>query len=264
MSSTDPNLQNIPVRTEEGRKIRAAFMANPGHKLVSLDYSQIELRVVAHVANEDALIAAFQDGQDIHAMTASQVFNVPIEGMDPMLRRNAKAINFGIIYGISAFGLANNLGIGRDEARDYIAAYFERYPAIRQYMEETKEAAKEAGYVDTLFGRRIHLTGIRDKNQAVRGFAERQAINAPIQGAAADIIKRAMIRVPAALAEHNFKSKMLLQVHDELLFETPEDEVDALIETMRDVMENAAAPAVNMAVPLVADAGVGDTWNDAH
>jgi DNA polymerase-1 len=264
LSSTDPNLQNIPVRTEEGRKIRAAFMANPGHKLVSLDYSQIELRVVAHVANEDALIAAFQDGQDIHAMTASQVFNVPIEGMDPMLRRNAKAINFGIIYGISAFGLANNLGIGRDEARDYIAAYFERYPAIRQYMEETKEAAKEAGYVDTLFGRRIHLTGIRDKNQAVRGFAERQAINAPIQGAAADIIKRAMIRVPAALAEHNFRSKMLLQVHDELLFETPEDEVDALIETMRDVMENAAAPAVNMAVPLVADAGVGDTWNEAH
>ena len=264
LSSTDPNLQNIPVRTEEGRKIRAAFMANPGHKLVSLDYSQIELRVVAHVANEDALIAAFQDGQDIHAMTASQVFNVPIEGMDPMLRRNAKAINFGIIYGISAFGLANNLGIGRDEARDYIAAYFERYPAILQYMEETKEAAKEAGYVDTLFGRRIHLTGIRDKNQAVRGFAERQAINAPIQGAAADIIKRAMIRVPAALAEQNFKSKMLLQVHDELLFETPEDEVDALIKTMRDVMENAAAPAVNMAVPLVAEAGVGDTWNEAH
>lgn len=264
LSSNDPNLQNIPVRTEEGRKIRAAFMANPGNKLVSLDYSQIELRVVAHVAGEEPLIEAFRDGQDIHAMTASQVFNVPIEGMDPMMRRNAKAINFGIIYGISAFGLANNLGIGRDEARNYIAAYFERYPAIKRYMDDTREEAKEAGYVDTIFGRRIHLSGIKDKNQAVRGFAERQAINAPIQGAAADIIKRAMIRVPAALAKGDFKSKMLLQVHDELLFEAPEGEVDDLIEAMRDVMENAAASAVNMSVPLVADAGVGDTWNEAH
>lgn len=264
LSSNDPNLQNIPVRTEEGRKIRAAFMADKGNKLVSLDYSQIELRVVAHVAGEDALIEAFRDGQDIHAMTASQVFNVPVEGMDPMMRRNAKAINFGIIYGISAFGLANNLNIGRDEARDYIAAYFERYPAIKRYMEDTREEAKEAGHVDTIFGRRIHLRGIKDKNQAVRGFAERQAINAPIQGAAADIIKRAMIRVPDALAKHDFQSKMLLQVHDELLFEAPEGEVDKLIEVMRDVMENAAAPAVNMSVPLVADAGVGDTWNEAH
>jgi DNA polymerase-1 len=264
LSSNDPNLQNIPVRTEEGRKIRAAFMANPGNKLVSLDYSQIELRVVAHVAGEEPLIEAFRDGQDIHAMTASQVFNVPIEGMDPMMRRNAKAINFGIIYGISAFGLANNLGIGRDEARNYIAAYFERYPAIKRYMDDTREEAKEAGYVDTIFGRRIHLSGIKDKNQAVRGFAERQAINAPIQGAAADIIKRAMIRVPAALAKGDFKSQMLLQVHDELLFEAPEGEVDDLIEAMRDVMENAAASAVNMSVPLVADAGVGDTWNEAH
>jgi len=264
LSSNDPNLQNIPVRTEEGRKIRAAFMADKGNKLVSLDYSQIELRVVAHVAGEEALIEAFRDGQDIHAMTASQVFNVPIEGMDPMMRRNAKAINFGIIYGISAFGLANNLNIGRDEARDYIAAYFERYPAIKRYMEDTREEAKEAGHVDTIFGRRIHLRGIKDKNQAVRGFAERQAINAPIQGAAADIIKRAMIRVPDALAKHDFQSKMLLQVHDELLFEAPEGEVDNLIEVMRDVMENAAGPAVNMSVPLVADAGVGDTWNEAH
>lgn len=264
LSSNDPNLQNIPVRTEEGRKIRAAFMAERGHKLVSLDYSQIELRVVAHVAGEEPLIEAFRDGQDIHAMTASQVFNVPIEGMDPMMRRNAKAINFGIIYGISAFGLANNLGIGREEARDYIAAYFERYPAIKRYMDDTREEAREAGHVDTIFGRRIHLTGIKDKNQAVRGFAERQAINAPIQGAAADIIKRAMIRVPAALAKHGLKSRMLLQVHDELLFEAPEGEVDDLIAAMRDVMENAAAPAVNMSVPLVADAGVGDTWNEAH
>jgi len=264
LSSNDPNLQNIPVRTEEGRKIRAAFVAEDGNRLVSLDYSQVELRVVAHVAGEEALIEAFRDGQDIHAMTASQVFGVPMEGMDPMLRRNAKAINFGIIYGISAFGLANNLGIGRDEARDYIAAYFDRYPAIRQYMEEAKEQAREQGYVETIFGRRIHLTGIKDKNQAVRGFAERQAINAPIQGAAADIIKRAMIRVPDALKKAGLKSKMLLQVHDELLFEAPEGEVDNLIEVATDVMEGAAAPAVNMSVPLVADAGVGETWNEAH
>jgi len=264
LSSNDPNLQNIPVRTEEGRKIRAAFVAEDGNRLVSLDYSQVELRVVAHVAGEEALIEAFRDGQDIHAMTASQVFGVPMEGMDPMLRRNAKAINFGIIYGISAFGLANNLGIGRDEARDYIAAYFDRYPAIRQYMEEAKEQAREQGYVETIFGRRIHLTGIKDKNQAVRGFAERQAINAPIQGAAADIIKRAMIRVPDALTKAGLKSKMLLQVHDELLFEAPEGEVDSLIEVATDVMEGAAAPAVNMSVPLVADAGVGETWNEAH
>ena len=264
LSSNDPNLQNIPVRTEEGRKIRAAFVSEDGNRLVSLDYSQVELRVVAHVAGEEALIEAFRDGQDIHAMTASQVFGVPMEGMDPMLRRNAKAINFGIIYGISAFGLANNLGIGRDEARDYIAAYFDRYPAIRQYMEEAKEQAREQGYVETIFGRRIHLTGIKDKNQAVRGFAERQAINAPIQGAAADIIKRAMIRVPDALKKAGLKSKMLLQVHDELLFEAPEGEVDNLIEVATDVMEGAAAPAVNMSVPLVADAGVGETWNEAH
>jgi DNA polymerase-1 len=264
LSSNDPNLQNIPVRTEEGRKIRAAFVADKGNKLVSLDYSQIELRVVAHVAGEEALIAAFQDGQDIHAMTASQVFDVPMEDMDPMVRRNAKAINFGIIYGISAFGLARNLGIDRGEAGAYIKAYFERYPAIKQYMDETKAFAHEAGFVETIFGRRIYLSGIKDKNQAVRGFAERQAINAPIQGAAADIIKRAMIRVPAALAQKKLSSTMLLQVHDELLFEAPAGEVDELIEVVRDVMEGAAAPAVNMAVPLVADAGHRDTWDEAH
>ncbi|MEK9900358.1 MAG: DNA polymerase I [Rhodospirillaceae bacterium] len=264
LSSNDPNLQNIPVRTEEGRKIRAAFVADKGNKLVSLDYSQIELRVVAHVAGEEALIAAFQDGQDIHAMTASQVFDVPLEGMDPMVRRNAKAIYFGIIFGISAFGLARNLGIDRGEAGAYIKAYFERYPAIKQYMDETKAFAHEAGFVETIFGRRIYLSGIKDKNQAVRGFAERQAINAPIQGAAADIIKRAMIRVPAALAQKKLSSTMLLQVHDELLFEAPAGEVDELIEVVRDVMEGAAAPAVNMAVPLVADAGIGDTWDEAH
>ncbi|MBS29248.1 MAG: DNA polymerase I [Alphaproteobacteria bacterium] len=264
LSSNDPNLQNIPVRTEEGRKIRAAFVAGKGSKLVSLDYSQIELRVVAHVAGEEALIAAFQDGQDIHAMTASQVFDVPLDGMDPMLRRNAKAINFGIIYGISAFGLARNLGIDRGEAGEYIKAYFERYPAIKTYMDEAKAQAHEQGFVETIFGRRIYLSGIKDKNQAVRGFAERQAINAPIQGAAADIIKRAMIRVPAALKKAKLESIMLLQVHDELLFEAPKGEVDDLISVVSGVMEGAAAPAVNMAVPLVADAGVGDTWDEAH
>ena len=264
LSSNDPNLQNIPVRTEEGRKIRGAFVAPPGTKLVSLDYSQIELRIVAHVAGIDALVAAFRDGQDIHAITASQVFGVPIEGMDAATRRRAKAINFGIIYGISAFGLARNLGIPRGEAKDYIDAYFERYPEIRAYMDTTIARARETGYVETLFGRRIHLAGIHDKNPSHRSFAERQAINAPIQGSAADIIKRAMIRVPPALAANDAGARMLLQVHDELLFEVPAGEVDATIATVRGVMESAARPVVDLVVPLVADAGVGETWNDAH
>ncbi|MFT5180633.1 MAG: DNA polymerase-1 [Alphaproteobacteria bacterium] len=264
LSSNDPNLQNIPVRTEEGRKIRAAFVAVPGHKLVSLDYSQIELRVLAHVAGIGALIEAFEQGVDIHALTASQVFDVPLDELGPDLRRRAKAINFGIIYGISAFGLARNLGIARSDAQAYIDAYFVRFPEIRTYMDETIEFAKANGYVETLFGRRIHLSGIGDKNQAVRGGAERQAINAPIQGAAADIIKRAMIRMPPALTGKNLAAKMLLQVHDELLFEVPDGEVDATIEAAREVMETAAAPAANLAVPLVADAGVGDNWNEAH
>ena len=264
LSSNEPNLQNIPVRTEEGRKIRQAFVAEPGNRLVSLDYSQIELRIVAHVAGIAPLIEAFQDGQDIHALTASQVFGVPIEGMDPMLRRRAKAINFGIIYGISAFGLANNLGIGRSEAAAYIDAYFEKYPGIRAYMDETIAFAREHGFVATLFGRKIHLAGIADKNPQARGFAERQAINAPIQGAAADIIKRAMIRVPPALTKHSLPARMLLQVHDELLFEVPEASVEETISVVRDVMEGAAAPVVNLAVPLVADAGIGDNWDEAH
>ena len=264
LSSTEPNLQNIPVRTEEGRKIRQAFVAEAGNKLVSLDYSQIELRIVAHVANIGALIEAFQQGQDIHALTASQVFGVPLDGMDPMLRRRAKAINFGIIYGISAFGLARNLGIERGEAAAYIDAYFEKYPGIRQYMDETVAFAREHGFVTTLFGRKVHLAGIADKNPQMRGFAERQAINAPIQGAAADIIKRAMIRVPAALAKKKLPARMLLQVHDELLFEVPEAAVDDTIDTVRTVMEGAAAPVVNLAVPLVADAGVGASWDEAH
>ncbi len=264
LSSNEPNLQNIPVRTEEGRKIRAAFVAEAGHKLVSLDYSQIELRVLAHVAGISALIKAFEVGQDIHALTASQVFDVPLDELGPDLRRRAKAINFGIIYGISAFGLARNLGIARGDAQAYIDAYFERYPGIRDYMNETIAFAAETGYVETLFGRRIYLSGICDKNQAVRNAAERQAINAPIQGAAADIIKRAMVRMPPALTRKKLAAQMLLQVHDELLFEVPDAEVDATIAVARKVMEGAAAPAVNLAVPLVADAGVGNNWDKAH
>ena len=264
LSSNDPNLQNIPVRTDEGRKIRGAFVAAPGHKLVSLDYSQIELRIVAHVAGIDALVSAFRDGQDIHAITASQVFGVPIADMDGQTRRRAKAINFGIIYGISAFGLARNLGIPRGEAKDYIDAYFERYPEIRDYMDRTIAGARETGFVSTLFGRRIHLAGIHDKNPSHRSFAERQAINAPIQGSAADIIKRAMVRVPAALTAADVGARMLLQVHDELLFEVPDADVDATIDAVRTVMEGAARPVVELTVPLVADAGVGETWNDAH
>jgi DNA polymerase-1 len=264
LSSTNPNLQNIPIRTEEGRKIRQAFVPKDGCKLVSLDYSQIELRVVAHLAGLDTLIQAFHDGADIHAITASQVFGVPVEGMDPLVRRKAKAINFGIIYGISAFGLARQLGIELKEAKAYIEAYFERYPGIKDYMERLKSECRKSGMVETLFGRRIHLPGINDKNHMVRNYAERQAINAPVQGTAADIIKRAMIRVPAALRQNKLKAEMLLQVHDELLFETPVKEVDALVETISAVMVNAVGPAASLSVPLVVEAGSGDNWDEAH
>jgi DNA polymerase-1 len=264
LSSTDPNLQNIPVRTEEGRKIRQAFVAAPGNKLVSLDYSQIELRIVAHVADIEPLRQAFRDGQDIHAMTASQVFGIPVEGMDPMVRRRAKAINFGIIYGISAFGLARQLGISNGEAKAYIDAYFEKYPGIADYMDEMKSYCRKHGEVRTLYGRCIHIPTIADKNPARRNFAERQAINAPIQGTAADVIKRAMIRVPGALADAKLKARMLLQVHDELLFEAPEGETERLVKTVRDVMEAAAGPSLELAVPLVVDAGIADNWAEAH
>jgi DNA polymerase-1 len=260
LSSTDPNLQNIPVRTEEGRKIRRAFVAERGMALVSLDYSQIELRLLAHVADIAGLKDAFRDGHDIHALTASQVFGEPIKGMSAETRRRAKAINFGIIYGISAFGLARQLGIPQGEARRYIDAYFERYPGIRGYMDAMRERAKTEGYVETIFGRRIHLAGIADRNPARRSFAERQAINAPLQGAAADIIKRAMVRVPAALARARLKGRMILQVHDELLFEAPAGEVDTLVKTMTRVMEGAA----HLSVPLVVDAGTAANWAEAH
>jgi len=264
LASTEPNLQNIPVRTEEGRKIREAFVAPKGHKLISLDYSQIELRLVADVAEIDALREAFQDGLDIHAMTASQVFGVPMAEMDAETRRRAKAINFGIIYGISGFGLARQLGCSQGEAKAFIDAYLERFPGIRTYMDEMKKQVKATGFVETLFGRKIHLPGIADRNPARRSYAERQAVNAPIQGSAADIIKRAMIRVPAALEKAQLKAKMLLQVHDELVFEAPEDQVDRTIEIVRAVMEDAPGPSVALSVPLVVDAGVGDNWNQAH
>jgi DNA polymerase-1 len=264
LSSNDPNLQNIPVRTEEGRKIRRAFVAEKGMKLVSLDYSQIELRLAAHIAQVEPLRQAFLDGQDIHAITAAQVFNIPVEGMDPMVRRKAKAINFGIIYGISAFGLANQLGIPQAEAKAYIQAYFERYPGIRDYMERTKAECKEQGFVTTLFGRKVHVPGIRDKNPARRNFSERAAINAPIQGSAADVIKRAMIRVPGALAGAKLKARMLLQVHDELMFEVPEAEVEATVALIREVMEGACLPVLEFSVPLVVDAGVAKNWAEAH
>ncbi|WP_145106554.1 DNA polymerase I [Cereibacter sediminicola] len=261
LASTDPNLQNIPVRTEEGRRIREAFVAPKGKLLVSLDYSQIELRILAHIADIPALKQAFREGHDIHAMTASEMFNVPLEGMDPMVRRQAKAINFGVIYGISGFGLARNLRIPRADAQGFIDRYFERFPGIRAYMDETIAFAKANGHVETLFGRKIHTPEINAKGPGA-GFARRAAINAPIQGTAADVIRRAMIRMPRAIA--GMPATMLLQVHDELLFEVEEEAVDAVIERVREVMESAAEPAVKLTVPLTVDAGRGPNWAAAH
>jgi DNA polymerase-1 len=260
LASSNPNLQNIPVRSEEGRKIRQAFIADDGMILLSADYSQIELRLLAHVANINSLKEAFHEGKDIHALTASQVFGVPVKGMDPLIRRKAKAINFGIIYGISAFGLARQLGIENSEARDYIAAYFEKYPGIGDYMERTKEMAREQGFVTTLFGRKCHIKAINDKNPNIRGLGERAAINAPIQGGAADIIKRAMIRLPETLQKAGLKARMLLQVHDELIFEVPIIELDDTTKLVKAVMSGAA----HLDVPLVVDTGVGQNWDEAH
>ena len=264
LSSSEPNLQNIPVRTEEGRAIRTAFVADGGTRLVSADYSQIELRILAHMADIPQLAQAFRDGIDIHAMTASEMFGVPVEGMEPSVRRRAKAINFGIIYGISAFGLAAQLSISREEAGLYIRRYFERFPGIRDYMDATKARAKADGYVETLFGRRAHYPDIRHSNPSVRAFNERAAINAPIQGTAADIIRRAMIRMEGELAAAGLSARMLLQVHDELVFEVPEGEVEATIPLVRRVMENAADPVVTLSVPLVVDARAAANWEEAH
>ncbi|PKQ07727.1 MAG: DNA polymerase I [Alphaproteobacteria bacterium HGW-Alphaproteobacteria-11] len=264
LASTEPNLQNIPVRTEDGRKIRTAFVAEKGNLLISADYSQIELRLLAHIADIEALKKAFADGLDIHAMTASEMFSVPLKDMDPGVRRRAKAINFGIIYGISAFGLANQLGISRQEAGDYIARYFERFPGIRAYMDDTKDFAHKNGYVETIFGRRIHLPQINSKNSAEKSFMERAAINAPIQGSAADIIRRAMIRMPDALAKAKLSARMLLQVHDELIFETPEKEAEKTCTEVAKIMSGAAAPALELSVPLDVDARAAKNWDEAH
>jgi len=264
LSSSDPNLQNIPVRTEDGRKIRRAFVADAGTRLVSADYSQIELRLLAEIAGIEPLQKAFRDGLDIHAMTASEMFGVPIKDMPGEVRRRAKAINFGIIYGISAFGLANQLGIGRDEAGAYIKKYFERFPGIRDYMEESKRYAKDKGYVLTLFGRKCHYPDIKASNASIRAFNERAAINARLQGTAADIIRRAMIRMEGAFAKHKLGARMLLQVHDELVFEVDEAEVAKTIPVIKKVMEEAPLPAVAMSVPLQVDARAADNWDEAH
>jgi len=264
LASTDPNLQNIPIRTEEGRRIRQAFIAPKGSKLISADYSQIELRLLAHIAAIPELKRAFAENLDIHAMTASEIFGVPIKGMPADVRRKAKAINFGIVYGISGFGLANQLGIPQSEASDYIKKYFARFPGIRDYMEKTKQFARTHGFVETLFGRRIHIREINSKIPGFRGGAERAAINAPIQGAAADVIRRAMVKLPGALAEAKIKATMLLQVHDELIFEAPDKEVDKASKLIKSVMEKAALPAVEISVPLVVEARAADNWDAAH
>ncbi len=261
LASSDPNLQNIPIRSEEGRRIREAFVAEEGKTLISLDYSQVELRILAHIAEIDALKQAFRDGHDIHAMTASEVFGVPMQEMTPDVRSRAKAINFGVIYGISGFGLARNLRIPRGEAQDFINRYFERFPGIRTYMDKTKEFAKEHGYVQTLFGRKIHTPEINAKGPRA-SFAYRAAINAPIQGTAADIIRRAMVRMPAAI--ENLPAKMLLQVHDELIFEVDNAAIEDTIAAARGVMERACEPAVKLDVPLIVDAGQGANWAEAH
>jgi DNA polymerase I len=264
LSSSEPNLQNIPIRTEEGRKIRRAFVASEGHKLVSADYSQIELRLLAEIADIASLKQAFRDGLDIHAMTASEMFGVPVKGMPAEVRRRAKAINFGIIYGISAFGLANQLGIPREEAAAYIKKYFERFPGIRAYMDETRESCRRNGYVTTLFGRKCHYPDIVNSNPSIRAFNERAAINARLQGTAADIIRRAMIRMEAALAKAKLSAQMLLQVHDELVFEVPEEEVARTLPVIKQVMQDAPLPAVALSLPLSVDARAADNWDEAH
>jgi DNA polymerase-1 len=264
LSSSEPNLQNIPVRTEDGRKIRRAFVAGPGMTLVSADYSQIELRLLSEVADMPTLRKAFQDKIDIHAMTASEMFGVPVKDMPGEIRRRAKAINFGIIYGISAFGLANQLGIEREEAGAYIKKYFERFPGIRDYMDESKEFCRKHGYVLTLFGRKCHYPDIKNANPSLRAFNERAAINARLQGSAADIIRRAMIRIDPALEKAKLKAQMLLQVHDELIFEVPENEVADTIPIIRRVMEEAPHPAVALHVPLQVDARAAANWDEAH
>jgi DNA polymerase-1 len=277
LSSTDPNLQNIPIRTEDGRRIRQAFVAPPGRKIIACDYSQIELRIMAHLSGDAGLLNAFASGQDVHRATAAEVFGVPLAQVNGDQRRAAKAINFGLMYGMSAWGLARQLGIGRGEAQDYIAVYFARYPGVREFMERVRGQARENGYVETVFGRRLYLSEIHSKNQAQRAGAERAAINAPMQGTAADIIKRAMVAVDAWLADHATctdalvsreagcrerpqRALMLMQVHDELVFEADVDFVDTLLPAVKARMEKAA----ELRVALVVDTGVGENWDEAH
>ncbi|KMO12901.1 DNA polymerase I [Methylobacterium platani] len=264
LSSSDPNLQNIPVRTEEGRRIRQAFVADAGHKLISADYSQIELRLLAHIADIPQLRQAFEDGIDIHAATASAMFGVPLDQMTSDLRRRAKTINFGIIYGISAFGLADRLGIPQGEASAFIKQYFERFPGIRAYIDDTKKICRDKGYVTTLFGRVCHYPQIRSNNPQERASVERQAINAPIQGTAADIIRRAMARMEGALSDAGLTTRMLLQVHDELVFEAPDDEVERALPIIARVMEEAPHPAITLRVPLAVEAKAATNWQEAH
>jgi len=260
LSSSDPNLQNIPIRTEDGRRIRRAFVAPPGRKILACDYSQIELRIMAHLSEDPGLVRAFEQGVDVHRATAAEVFSRPLDEVTSNERRAAKAINFGLMYGMSAFGLARNLGIDRGQAQDYVALYFSRYPGVRDFMERMRQQARDQGYVETLFGRRLYLNDINARNQGLRAGAERAAINAPMQGTAADIIKRAMVKVDSWLQDHGDQAKMILQVHDELVFETESSFLDTLRLKVVELMSSAA----ELRVPLVVDAGVGDNWDEAH
>ena len=264
LASTNPNLQNIPIRTSDGRRIREAFIAKDGYKLISADYSQIELRLMAHAANETEMIKAFNENVDIHSQTASKVFGIPIEDLDAETRRSAKAINFGIIYGISSFGLSKQLSCSQSEAKNFIESYFDQFPKIKSYMDAMIENAKMNGYVETFFGRRIPIKGINSKNFQERSFAERQSINATIQGSAADIIKRAMIKIHNVFQEKKIESKMLLQVHDELVFECPKDEINTVSNLIKKEMEQANLPLFPLNVPIVVDFGEADNWSEAH
>jgi len=260
LSSTDPNLQNIPIRTEEGRKVRKAFVSEKGYKLMAADYSQVELRIMAHLSGDSGLLTAFSSDQDVHKATAADVFSTPLNKVSAEQRRRAKAINFGLIYGMSAFGLANQLNVSRSDAQQYVDRYFEKYPGVRNYMDQTQALADEKGYVETIFGRRLYLPDIHAGNAMIRKAAQRTAINAPMQGSAADIIKQAMIDIDHWLALGDLDARMLLQVHDELVFEVKEDDIDLLADGVKFRMMTAAS----LDVPLVVDIGVGNNWDQAH
>jgi DNA polymerase-1 len=260
LSSTDPNLQNIPIRTPEGRRIRQAFVAEPGHSLVAADYSQIELRIMAHLSGDSSLLAAFAEDRDVHQATAAEVLGIPLAAVTSEQRRSMKAVNFGLIYGMSAFGLARQLSISRGEAQKYVDLYFARYPGVKRYMDETRQKARDTGYVETIFGRRLYLPEILSRNQGLRQSAERQAINAPMQGTAADIIKRAMIDVDAWLRTSKAPARLIMQVHDELVLEVADEAVETLVQQLRQHMARAA----ELSVPLKVDVGIGRNWDEAH